>query len=235
MSAARSSRRGGWWGVAFVVTLAVSAGMVSLPTSAQSGAQIAGFYRAHAGVILVQQVLGVLSVVFFLLFAVALGASRRRWLLVGTVLVAITELATNVLPVVLALSNPTPDGAYALTVAEDLADAALFASVAVFSIAVGLEAHGQPSRSSVFHPQPSCRGAARTVPGLGGCCLAGGPLLPRLDRFPTAGRWRPAHRPHALGWRADGRRPAGLARVSGSARPPHRRRGGRDWLRTVHR
>ena len=139
MGAARSSRRGGWWGVAFVVTLAVSAGMVSLPTSAQSGAQIAGFYRAHAAVILVQQVLGVLSVVFFLLFAVALGASRRRWLLVGTVLVAITELATNVLPVVLALSNPTPDGAYALTVAEDLADAALFASVAVFSVAATID------------------------------------------------------------------------------------------------
>ena len=139
MGAARSSRRGGWWGVAFVVTLAVSAGMVSLPTSAQSGAQIAGFYRAHGSVILLQQLLGVLSVVFFLLFAVALGASRRRWLLVGTVLVAITELATNVLPVVLALSNPTPDGAYALTVAEDLADAALFASVAVFSVAATID------------------------------------------------------------------------------------------------
>jgi len=139
MGAARSSRRGGWWGVAFVVTLAVSAGMVSLPTSAQSGAQIAGFYRAHAAVILVQQVLGVLSVVFFLLFAGALGAGRRRWLLVGTVLVAITELATNVVPVVLASSNPTPDGAYALTVAEDLADAALFASVAVFSVAATID------------------------------------------------------------------------------------------------
>ena len=139
MGAARSSRRGGWWGVAFVVTLAVSAGMVSLPTSAQSGAQIAGFYRAHGSVILLQQLLGVLSVVFFLLFAVALGAGRRRWLLVGTVLVAISELATNVLPVVLALSNPTPDGAYALTVAEDLADAALFASVAVFSVAATID------------------------------------------------------------------------------------------------
>ena len=139
MGAARSSRRGGWWGVAFVVTLAVSAGMVSLPTSAQSGAQIAGFYRAHGSLILLQQLLGVLSVVFFLVFAVALGAGRRRWLLVGTVLVAITELATNVLPVVLALSNPTPDGAYALTVAEDLADAGLFASVAVFSVAATID------------------------------------------------------------------------------------------------
>src|SRR5437867_2935109 len=139
MGAARSRRRGGWWGVAFIVTLAVSAGMVSLPTSTQSGALIAGFYRAHAAVILVQQVLGVLSLVFFLAFARALGAGRRRWLLVGTVLVAISELATNVLPVVLALSNPMPDGAYALTVAEDLADAALFASVAVFSVAATID------------------------------------------------------------------------------------------------
>jgi len=139
MAAARSSRRGGWWGVAFVVTLAVSAGMVSLPTSTQSGALIAGFYRAHAAVILVQQVLGVLSLVSFLAFARALGAGRRRWLLVGTVLVGITEIATNVVPVVLALSNPAPDGAYALTVVEDLADAALFASVAVFSVAATID------------------------------------------------------------------------------------------------
>jgi len=139
MGAARSRRRGGWWGVAFIVTLAVSAGMVSLPTSTQSGALIAGFYRAHAAVILVQQVLGVLSLVFFLAFARALGAGRRRWLLVGTVLVAITEIATNVLPAVLALSNPAPDGAYALTVVEDLADAALFASIAVFSVAATID------------------------------------------------------------------------------------------------
>ena len=139
MGAARSRRRGGWWGVAFIVTLAVSAGMVSLPTSTQSGALIAGFYRAHAAVILVQQVLGVLSLVFFLAFARALGAGRRRWLLVGTVLVAITEIASNVLPVILALSNPAPDGAYALTVAEDLADAALFASIAVFSVAATID------------------------------------------------------------------------------------------------
>ena len=139
MGAAPSSRRGGWWGVAFVVTLAVSAAMVSLPTSTQSGPQIAGFYRAHAAVILIQQVLGVLSLVFFLAFASVLGAGRRRWLLVGTALVAITEIGTNVLPVTLALSNPAPDGAYALTVAEDLADAALFASVAVFAVAATID------------------------------------------------------------------------------------------------
>ena len=130
-----SSRRGGWWGIAFVVTLFVAAAMVSLPTGRQTGRAIATFYAAHAGVILVQQVLGVLTLVFFLGFALALGARRRRWLLAGTVLLAISELVTNIVPVILALTNPGPDGAHAWTVIEDLADEALFISIAVFSAA----------------------------------------------------------------------------------------------------
>ena len=109
--------------------------MVSLPTARQSGRAIAAFYAAHTGVILVQQVLGVVTLAFFLAFALALGARRRRWLLVGTVLVVISELVTNIVPVVLALTNPGPDGAHAWTVIEDLADEALFISIAVFSAA----------------------------------------------------------------------------------------------------
>jgi hypothetical protein len=89
-----TGRRGGWWGVAFVVTLFVG------------GA-----------------------------FAMALGARRRRWLLVGTVALAITELATNIPPVILAVGNLGPDGAHTLTVVEDVADAALVVSIAVFSVA----------------------------------------------------------------------------------------------------
>ena len=139
MGAARAERRGGWWGVAFVVTLFVAAAMASLPTSAKSGAQISAFYRAHATVILVQQVLGVLTIVFFLAFARALGAGRRRWLLVGTLLVAISQLVTAIPPLILALTNPSPDAAFALTVVEDLADAALFASIAVFSVAATID------------------------------------------------------------------------------------------------
>src|SRR5207248_140664 len=165
MSAARSSRRGGWWGVAFVVTLAVSAGMVSLPTSAQSGAQIAGFYRAHAGVILVQQVLGVLSVVFFLLFAVAVGACRRRLLPVGRRQPVRNHGPRRGGPARLYRADPDPQCSAADRKAVGQTNGG---GSQLGSIAVGLEAHGQPSRSSVFHPQPSSRGAARTVPGLGG-------------------------------------------------------------------
>src|SRR2546430_3020230 len=96
MDSSATSRRCGWWGIAFVVTLFVAAAMVSLPTGRQTGRAIAAFYAAHTGVILVQQVLGVVTLAFFLAFALALGARRRRWLLVGTVLLAISELVTNI-------------------------------------------------------------------------------------------------------------------------------------------
>ena len=142
MQASATSRRGGWWGIAFVVTLFVSGAMVTLPTARQTGRAIAAFYAAHTGVILVQQVLGVVTLAFFLAFALALGARRRRWLLVGTVLVAISELVTNIVPVVLALTNPEPDGAHAWTVIEDLADEALFISIAVFSVAATIDEIG---------------------------------------------------------------------------------------------
>jgi len=130
-----TGRRGGWWGVAFVVTLFVGGAMVSLPTATQGGRQIQAFYAAHATVILIQQVLGIVALGFLLAFAMALGARRRRWLLVGTVALAVTELATNIPPVILAMANLEPDGAHALTVVEDVADGALFVSIAVFSVA----------------------------------------------------------------------------------------------------
>src|SRR2546430_17119819 len=110
MQSSATSRAGGWWGIAFVVTLFVSGAMVSLPTARQTGRAIAAFYAGHTGVILVQQVLGVIALAFFLAFALALGARRRRWLLVATVLLAISELVTHIFRVTLSLTNPGPDG-----------------------------------------------------------------------------------------------------------------------------
>src|SRR2546421_7307810 len=142
MESSTTSRRGGWWGIAFAVTLFVAGAMVSLPTARQTGRAIAAFYAGHTGVILVQQVLGVITLAFFLAFALALGARRRRWLLVGTVMLAISELVTNIVPVILALTNPGPDGAHAWTVIEDFADEALFISIAVFSVAAAIDEAG---------------------------------------------------------------------------------------------
>src|SRR5438445_8057322 len=142
MQTSATSRRGGWWGIAFVVTLFVSGAMVSLPTARQTGRAIATFYAAHTGVILGQQVLAVVTLAFVLAFALALGARPRRWRLVGTAFLAVSELVTNIVPVIVALTNPGPDGAHAWTVIEDLADEALFISIAVFSVAATVEEVG---------------------------------------------------------------------------------------------
>jgi hypothetical protein len=109
--------------------------MASLPTGAESGRQISAFYAAHPAVILSQQALGIVALAFLLAFAVALGARRRRSLMIATILLAITEVATNVPPVILALTDLGPDGAHALTVIEDVADMALSIAIGVFSVA----------------------------------------------------------------------------------------------------
>ncbi|HEY4868172.1 MAG TPA: hypothetical protein VIK45_21975 [Candidatus Dormibacteraeota bacterium] len=135
------TRRGGWWGIAFVLAIAVVAGAVSLPTAKSSGDYIRAFYAAHAQLIIVQQILEILALVLFVGFVVAL--QRRlgggRWLLAAAALVVAAEVGTNVPPLILAISNPSAQTAHTLTVVEDLADATLFASIALFAIAVALK------------------------------------------------------------------------------------------------
>jgi hypothetical protein len=139
-------RSGGWWGMAFVLGLFVESVMVSLPTAAQSGERITAFYDAHRQVIVVQQVVGILLLVPWLGFALTLDrrarAQRRasaRWLLPVGLGLAAAELATNLLPLALAaLADPSSATAHTLTRAEDLADAALFASIAVFASVAAL-------------------------------------------------------------------------------------------------
>lgn len=140
------SGRGGWWGVAFVAGLLVVGAMVSLPTAAQSGERIAAFYAAHRQVIIAQQVVSILVLAPFLGFAVALDrrarprrGGRTRWPFLAGLLLAAAELATNLPPLALAaLADPSPATAHALTLVEDLADAALFVSIAVFSLVATL-------------------------------------------------------------------------------------------------
>jgi hypothetical protein len=143
LSSAPPRDRGGWWGITFAVGLLVSAGMVSLPTAAQSGADIAAFYAAHRSLIIVQQLISILILVPWLWFAGALGrrahlrgASSPRILLAAWLLAAI-ELTTNGPPLILtAITEPAPTTAHAWTVVEDVADAALFVTIALFALAV---------------------------------------------------------------------------------------------------
>jgi hypothetical protein len=58
---------------------------------------------------------------------------------VAAILFAAAELATNLPPLAIAaLSDPSPATAHTLTFVEDLADAALFVSIAFFSLVAAL-------------------------------------------------------------------------------------------------
>jgi hypothetical protein len=91
---------------------------------------------------LIQQILGALLVVPLLGFAVAMDRRARlrrgspvAWVLIAGCGVAVVELATNVLALAMAsISDASANTMYTLTVASDLADAALFIAIALFSV-----------------------------------------------------------------------------------------------------
>jgi len=143
------SMSGGYWGVVFACGLLAGAAMVSLPTAAQNADEIKAFYAANRQIIVVQQIVGVLALVPFFGFTVTLARRTRtqagrdgRSIVLAGVVLAIAELATNVPPLLLAsASDPAPGTADTVTLIEDLADAALFASIAFFSLATALADH----------------------------------------------------------------------------------------------
>ena len=126
-------RAAGAWGIAFAVLLLVSAAMASLPTAAESDAAITAFYRAHSGIVVLQQVVGALALVPFVAFALSLAPNR--WLRPALFLFVAVELITNIVPLVIVA---TPGAAHQLTLVEDVADSALFISVALFLVAATL-------------------------------------------------------------------------------------------------
>jgi hypothetical protein len=134
---------GGWSGVIFGLGLLIAGGMISLPTAAETGEDIQAFYSAHQHIVIIQQITGALLLVPFVALARTLDRRSRRvvvgygrWLILAALAVAAAELATNVLALALAAAlSPSPAVAHALTIALDLADAALFAAIAFFAVA----------------------------------------------------------------------------------------------------
>lgn len=110
--------------------------MVSLPTAAQTGDRIEAFYAAHGQVIVLQQVLGIVALAAFIAFGLSL--SPNRWLRPALWAFVVSELATNLVPLVIVAMKPSAETAHSLTLVEDLADSALFISVALFVIAAPL-------------------------------------------------------------------------------------------------
>jgi hypothetical protein len=110
--------------------------MVSLPTAADAGGRISTFYSAHGQLIVVQQIVGIVALSTFIAFALSLPPSR--WLRVALGAFVVSELVTNVVPLIIVATRPAANAAHSLTLVEDLADSALFLSVALFVVAATL-------------------------------------------------------------------------------------------------
>ena len=132
-------RAAGVWGIVFVLLLFVSAAMVSVPTATMGGDKIVAFYTAHASVIVLQQVLGLVAVAAFVAFGLSLP--RNRWLVPAVAAVVVIELVTNVVPLLILASGSSADTALTLTRVEDDADAILSIAIAAFVAAASM---GQP-------------------------------------------------------------------------------------------
>jgi len=131
-----TSRAAGGWGIVFVVLLLVSASMISVPTAAETGDRIVAFYHAHGQLIVLQQIIGLVALAAFIAFGLSLPPNR--WVRPALWAFVVTELVTNLVPLIVVATNPSADTAHSMSVVEDLADAAFFLSIALFIIAATL-------------------------------------------------------------------------------------------------
>jgi uncharacterized membrane protein len=132
-------RRGGAWGLAFVVLLLVGAGMASVPGGEDSVAEARRFYGEHTGVVLLSQLVELLATLPLVLFVLAIAGStlvrsRRDALLAGGALV-VASVLTLVPPLLLVvLHDRASDGqVHALAALSDLTDVLLFATITAFA------------------------------------------------------------------------------------------------------
>jgi hypothetical protein len=143
----RGERSVGWWGLAFVLLLLLSAGMADVPTAQSSTQSVRSFYTAHTGVVVAAQVLGLLAAAAFARFAAALAPTWRRPAAVrrsGLAVALAAALTAGPVLVLAAVAGDALGGTlHAWTLVCDAGDVVLFAAVAAFGVAV---ATGAPSR-----------------------------------------------------------------------------------------
>src|SRR5437588_1287993 len=83
---ASPNRRAGWWGIAFAVLLLVYGAMVSTPASDDPARHIRAFYDDHRGAIVAQQLVGLLALLPFLLFALPVSRATSGTRVLGSAL-----------------------------------------------------------------------------------------------------------------------------------------------------
>jgi hypothetical protein len=131
-----------YWGIAFVLLLLVSAGMVTVPGEQDGVTFVRHFYRDHSTIIVSAQVIGLVAAAVFLGFVRGLQqrdwVGAAPWVLVSGALVAAAAVLAAVPPLVLAaVARSAGDDLVSWVArASDLADVALFVAIAVFATAV---------------------------------------------------------------------------------------------------
>jgi hypothetical protein len=134
-----SNRRGGWWGIAFLVLLTLSASMATVPTADDPSGTIRDFYADNRSIVVLAQMLGALALVPFVLFASAtartLAVGPARWTRGAAIVVVLAEVLTNLIPIVFVVIGDAGDGTiHRLARAGDLADVALFLALAGYAV-----------------------------------------------------------------------------------------------------
>ena len=133
-------RSAGWMGILFVVLLFLNAGMVSLPSSADTEDFIASFYANNRIVILIAQALGLLAAPVFIAFAMGLQNSISQeshsnklhtigW---AGIIVALASVGTAIPVIALSL---TTEGLPFWIKMTDWSDAVLFLAITGFCLA----------------------------------------------------------------------------------------------------
>jgi hypothetical protein len=137
-----SSRSTAYLGLAFVLLLLVSAGMVTVPGERYGVAFVRHFYEENRSVIVVAQVIGLAAAVTFLVFARGLQqrnwVGRAPWVFVCGSAVAVAAVLAGVPPLLLAMltRSGSADTISTLATASDLVDVVLFTAIAAFAISV---------------------------------------------------------------------------------------------------
>ena len=130
-------RTTGWLGILFVVLLFLSAGMVTLPSSAQSPAITSDFYAENRWIIIIAQAFGLMAAPVIIAFALGVqntmssvhASNRIEAIGLAGILVGIVSLLTAVPVIVLSLTTYNLRFWVRMT---DLSDAILFLAIATF-------------------------------------------------------------------------------------------------------
>jgi hypothetical protein len=139
-----AGRATAYWGVAFVLLLLLSAGMVTVPGADRGVAFVGDFYEANRTVIVLAQAIGLVAAVAFLPFARGLQrqswVGRRPWVFVFGAAVSVAAVLAAVPPLLLCVVASTAGSGTldALATASDRVDVVLFATISAFAVAVAV-------------------------------------------------------------------------------------------------